>query len=295
MGGAWNQVSTAYQQAAAQGNGAEFIGRAFGQGAVLVGTAVIPGGAEVEAAGLVGDAGRVAQVAGDLGKAGEASADVGRAADASASLGKAAELTTDASKAGKASASTVAKSLGTTAVSEASDGTTILEAPDSLSGMEAPRTPGLGERASMPELVQGGAVPGAEGVILTDQVAGPAELYSNMFKLSQQNGVEYALTKEGDDLVLRSGAPAKVAIPGDAEPIAHTHPFDPETETPQTMPSRADVNALNGRWNRSPDSPRPSSDIIWGSGPDQVTRYHATGIDKIPDPTKDGLKPGRTW
>ena len=83
VSGAWNQVSTAYQQAAAQGHGAEFIGKAFGQGAVLVGTAVIPGGAEAEAAGLVGDAGRVAEVAGDAGKV----ADVGGAAGDAGKVG----------------------------------------------------------------------------------------------------------------------------------------------------------------------------------------------------------------
>ena len=247
VSGAWNQVSTAYQQAAAQGHGAEFIGKAFGQGAVLVGTAVIPGGAEAEAAGLVGDAGRVAEIAGDLGKAGEVGADVGKAADASAGLGSATELTTDASKAADISAGAATKSVGATAASEVGEETTVFEAPGNLGGMEAPRTPGLGERASMSEIVQGTAVPGSKGVILTDQVASPAELYSDMFKLSQQNGVEYALTREGDDLILRSGAPNKVRVPSQADPLAHTHPFDPETEMPQTMPSRLDANALNRR------------------------------------------------
>ncbi len=292
--GAWNQVSTAYQQAAAQGHGAEFIGKAFGQSAALVGTAVIPGGAEAEAAGLVGDAARVAQIAGSLGKAGEVGADVGKAG-VGAGLDKATELTTNASKVGDAAAGTVTKGSETPALSEAGEGKTIVEAPGNLTGMQAPRTPGLGERASMPELVQSDAVPGSKGVTLTDRVASPAELYSDMFKLSQQNGVEYALTKEGDDLVLRSGAPDKVRVPSQAEVLAHTHPFDPKTEMPQTMPSRADVNALNGRWGRNPDSPRPSSDIVWGPEPDQVTQYHATGIDKISDPTKGGLKPGRIW
>jgi hypothetical protein len=181
------------------------------------------------------------------------------------------------------------------AVAERGPAEATFEAPTGMGSIEAPRTPGLGERASMSELVQQGAVPGSEGVILTDRVADPSELYSGMFRLSQQNGVEYALTREDDELVLRSGAPDKVAIPKQAESLAHTHPFDPETELPQTMPSRADVNVLNLRWNVNPDGPRPSSDIIWGSGSDQVTRYHASGLDPIPDPTKGGLKPRRSW
>jgi hypothetical protein len=40
--GAWHSVQTAYDQAAAHGQGSEFIGKMFGQGAILVGTSVIP-------------------------------------------------------------------------------------------------------------------------------------------------------------------------------------------------------------------------------------------------------------
>jgi len=75
----WGKVSTAYQQAAADGHGGEFIGRLVGQGAVIVGMAVIPGGAEAEAVGALGNAGHAAEVAGDLGKAGEVAGDAGKA------------------------------------------------------------------------------------------------------------------------------------------------------------------------------------------------------------------------
>ena len=167
----------------------------------------------------------------------------------------------------------------------------VFEAPSNLGGLDMPRTPGLGDRASMSELAQSGAVPGVRGVTLTDQVSDPAQLYGDMFELSQQNGIEYALTRETGELVLRSGAPNRVAVPLNAEPIAHTHPFDPETELPQTMPSRRDVNALNTLWRNSFNGPRPSSDVIWGSEPDQVTRYHATGMEEVPAP----IKRGRTW
>lgn len=172
---------------------------------------------------------------------------------------------------------------------------TTYKSPINLGGMEAPRTPGLGKSASMPELVRDGAVPGAAGVLLSDDASTPATLYGAMFKLTQRNRVEYALTCEGGALVLRSGAFNKVAVPRDADLIAHTHPFDPEAALPQPMPSRADVNALNRRWSRNPGGPRPVSDIVWGLGPDDVTTYGATGLDEIPDPTKGGLKPRRTW
>ena len=208
-------------------------------------------------------------VTGDAGKATAVTEDLGKATAVTEDAGKAAKVTGDASKAD---------------VFETSR----------MGNIEPPRTPGLGERAALSELVEQGAIPGAKGVILTG-VRDTAELYGDMFKLSQQNGIEYALTREGDNLVLRSGSANKVSIPSHAEPLAHTHPFDPATELPQAHPSRADVNVLNDRWTRAPNGPPPASDIIWGSGPDQVTRYHATGLDPIPDPTKGGLKPGRTW
>ena len=270
VSGAWDSVSKAYQQAVAEGHGSEFLGTLFGQGLVLVGTAAIPGGAEAEAVGAIGDAGRIAELAAEAGKASEV-------ASAAGDAGKIVDVTAAASKA------------------ETSEGAALFEAPRGLGDIEAPRTPGLGEHASMSELVRGGAVPGTDGVILSDQVGNPAELYSDMFKLSQQNGVEYALTREDGNLVLRSGAPNRVSIPADADPVAHTHPFDPEVQSPQKMPSRADVNALNRRWSLNPDGARPASDVVWGHEPDHVTRYHATGLDEIPDPTKGGLKPSRRW
>ena len=270
-GHTWDALKTAYDQAAARGQGSEFIGQMFGQGAVLVGTALVPGGAEADALEAAGDAGRAAELLGDAGKATELATDASQAAAVTGDVSTGAAVTEDA---GRAAA---------------------FEAPSGMRDVAAPRTPGLAERASMSDLVQQGAVPGADGVVLTDRISDPAELYGDMFKLSQQNGVEYALTREGDQLVLRSGAPNRVAIPSDAEALAHTHPFDPETQLPQKLPSRADVNMLNRRWNLEPDGPPPSSDVIWGSGPDEVTRYHATGLEPIPDPTRGGLKPGRTW
>jgi hypothetical protein len=69
---AWHALETAYNEAAARGHGSEFIGQIFGQGAILVGTAVIPGGAEAEAVGAVGNASRAAVFLGDAAKLADA-------------------------------------------------------------------------------------------------------------------------------------------------------------------------------------------------------------------------------
>jgi hypothetical protein len=293
-GALWNGVATSFNK-----DPAKFIGNAAG----TIGTMFIPG------AGVAGDVGKAAAITGDVGKAAAITGDVGKVAAITGDVGKVAAITGDAGKAaavtgdmGKATA--VTEDIGKAAAVTEDTGKAAKVTGDAskadvfetsrMGNIEPPRTPGLGERAPISELVEQGAIPGAKGVVLTG-VGNPAELYGDMFKLSQQNGIEYALTREGDNLVLRSGSANKVAIPSHAEPLAHTHPFDPATELPQALPSRADVNVLNDRWNRAPNGPPPASDIIWGSGPDQVTRYHATGLDLIPDPTKGGLKPGRTW
>jgi endonuclease G, mitochondrial len=124
---AWHTLETAYNQAAAHGQGSEFIGQIFGQGAILVGTAVIPGGAEADAVGAIGDAGRATALLGDAGKLADVSkvaavtGDVGEAAAITGDVSKAAAITGDASKgleeAGKAGAA-VAKSEGTAARTE---------------------------------------------------------------------------------------------------------------------------------------------------------------------------------
>src|SRR5215467_9462681 len=130
VSGAWDSVSKAYQQAVAEGHGSEFLGTLFGQGLVLVGTAAIPGGAEAEAVGAIGDAGRIAELAAEAGKASEV-------ASAAGDAGKIVDVTAAASKA------------------ETSEGAALFEAPRGLGDIEASRTPGLGEHASMSELVRG--------------------------------------------------------------------------------------------------------------------------------------------
>lgn len=169
-----------------------------------------------------------------------------------------------------------------------------LKAPRGIGGIESPRSIWLGKSISMTELVERAGIPGRQGVALTDKLDDASELYSDMFKLSQQNGIEYALTRENGQFVLRSGAPDTVAIPRGVAPIAHTHPPD-EILGIQPHPSRADINTLNDLWERNPDGPRPTSHIIWGPGSEHVTSFGATSIEQIPDPTKGGLKPKRRW
>jgi endonuclease G, mitochondrial len=92
---AWHTLETAYNQAAARGQGSEFIGQIFGQAAVLVGTAVVPGGAEADAVGAIGDAGRATALLGDAGKL----ADASKVATITGDVGEAAAITRDTSRA----------------------------------------------------------------------------------------------------------------------------------------------------------------------------------------------------
>jgi hypothetical protein len=65
---AWHTLKVAYTQAAARGQGSEFVGRIFGQGAIMAGAIAIPGGAGADAAEAIGDAGRVTELLGEAGK-----------------------------------------------------------------------------------------------------------------------------------------------------------------------------------------------------------------------------------
>jgi hypothetical protein len=74
----WKNVSIAYDRAAAAGHGAQFLGNVVGQAAVLAGTALVPGGAEMDGVAAASDAGRIAGAVGELGRAGKLT---GNAAD----------------------------------------------------------------------------------------------------------------------------------------------------------------------------------------------------------------------
>jgi hypothetical protein len=93
---AWHALETAYNEAAAHGHGSEFIGQIFGQVAILVGTAAIPGGAEVDAVGAIGNASRATAFLGDAGKL----VDATKMATITGDVSRATAITGDVSKAG---------------------------------------------------------------------------------------------------------------------------------------------------------------------------------------------------
>lgn len=95
--GEWDKLSAAYREAAASGQGFEFIGKALGQGAVLVGSALVPGAGE---AGLVGDGARAAEVVSAVGKTGEVAGAVGKTGEVASAIGKTADVAAAVGKAG---------------------------------------------------------------------------------------------------------------------------------------------------------------------------------------------------
>ena len=141
-----------------------------------------------------------------------------------------------------------------------------------LNKLALPRTLGLGATSTTTELLQTGAIPGREGVVLTQRTVP----FRDIWQLSDKSGVEFLMTRENGSFVLRSGSPTSVAVPAGVRPITHTHPLDFDGIN-SLMPSRADINVLNDYWARNPAIPRPVSQII--TGPDQTTIFRATGFD----------------
>lgn len=147
----------------------------------------------------------------------------------------------------------------------------------------APRTPGLGTHTSINELLKTGAIPGVDGVIITDRYV----RFGDLYKLSTLNGrkVEFSLSKEIINgkraTVLRSGSAVQSPIAKNGRPIAHTHP----TVNPyQKWPSEADMSALNRHFFKqiekiSTTKPQPHR-IIWGDGHfDNTIVYPGFGKD----------------
>ena len=96
---AWHALESSYHEAAAHGQSSEFIGQLFGQGAIMVGSAFIPGGAEADAAEALGNAGRMTTVLGDAGKLTDVTETAARAGALTGDAGKANAITADAGKA----------------------------------------------------------------------------------------------------------------------------------------------------------------------------------------------------
>lgn len=141
--GAYDNFQAAASQAAAQGKSGEFYGDLLGQGAVLAGTALIPGGAEAEGLDAAANAGRLAEGATAL-------TDTARAADAGAALTNAGQA--DGALAGAADAA--GADTGAAALDGAGGGGT------GLTGGGAPPASasypdGLAFRADLPDHLAG--------------------------------------------------------------------------------------------------------------------------------------------
>ncbi len=93
--------------------------------------------------------------------------------------------------------------------------------------------------------------------------------------MSENSGVEFALTRENGNFVLRSDSPTSVGIPRGVRPIVHSHPTLLNGNN-SVLPSRADIDLLNGLWSANPNGTRPVSQII--TGPNSTTIFRATGL-----------------
>ena len=148
-----------------------------------------------------------------------------------------------------------------------------------LERLALPRTPGLGAASTTSELLQIGAIPGREGVVLTQRVVP----YNDIWALTEKTGVEYALTKESGNWILRSGSQTSVPIPAGVRPTLHTHALDAYGVN-SLQPSRADINILNEYWSINPNLPRPVSQIL--TGQESPTKFWATGFESWKGPKK---------
>lgn len=152
----------------------------------------------------------------------------------------------------------------------------------------APRTQGLGTHASINELLRTAAIPGIDGVIVTDRFV----RFGDLYKLSTLEGrrIEFSLSKEIIDghrvTVLRSGSALQAPVTKTGRPIAHTHPTE---NLNQKWPSEADMSVLNRYYFKQLEKnattrPEPHR-IIWGQGNyDNTIVYPGFGKDFILTP-----------
>jgi hypothetical protein len=137
------------------------------------------------------------------------------------------------------------------------------------------RSPELGEKASVAEMINGVLVPGREGVTLRDKTV----RFGDLYKLTEKTGIEYALTREtrGDQKVFRlySGGRNAFTTPRagpNVRMIGHTHP----NGTP--YPSGADLRSLNEQFlealENNPFAPVPHGRVIYGPGSTESTPYY---------------------
>jgi RHS repeat-associated protein len=133
-----------------------------------------------------------------------------------------------------------------------------------------PRSAGLADTTTIGNLLDTGALPGIEGVTLSQRTI----RFGDLQELSTLGGreVEFALTRENGAFRLYSGGPGSVATPSGARVIGHTHPGG------TILPSTTDINSLNNAWLRQlsidPYAPVSPSRVIWGIGNTDNTIFY---------------------
>lgn len=138
-----------------------------------------------------------------------------------------------------------------------------------VGGARFVRTEGLGTHASIAELRGTGALPGEQGVIITDRTVRFGDVYE-LGTLGGRN-VEFSLVTEWSDgqLVkkLYSGDAWTSPVPRDARLIGHGHPNE---NAFQMWPSAQDMNVVNARYFRAlqenPNAMPAPTRIFWGPG-----------------------------
>ena len=150
------------------------------------------------------------------------------------------------------------------------------------------RTEGLGTHASMADLRVSGALPGEQGVIITDRTV----RFGDVYQLGALNGrlVEFSLVSERVDgqLVkkLYSGDAWTCPVPRDSRLVGHVHP---NKNAFQLWPSTQDMNMVNARYFRelmtNPNATPNPTRIFWGVGNADNTIFYP-GFGKTPLPRK---------
>ncbi|SAL10824.1 LysM peptidoglycan-binding domain-containing protein [Caballeronia telluris] len=153
-------------------------------------------------------------------------------------------------------------------------------------GSRFPRTEGLGTHTTLDELRATGALPGEQGVVVTDRTV----RFGDLYKLGTLGGrqVEFSLVTERLDSALvkklYSGDAWTSPVPRDARLIGHVHPNE---NSLQMWPSTQDMNMVNARYFRelivNPNAAPAPTRVFWGPGNVDNTIFYP-GFGKTPLP-----------
>ncbi len=153
-----------------------------------------------------------------------------------------------------------------------------------------PRTDGLATHSTMADLRATGALPGEQGVIITDRTV----RFGDVYELGTLGGrqVEFSLVTEYSEgsLVkkLYSGDAWTSPVPRDSRLLGHVHPNE---NAFQLWPSTQDMNMVNARYFRdlmvNPNAAPAPTRIFWGPGNTDNTIFYP-GFGKNPLSGKGG-------